>query len=311
MSWYDWFSGGAEEARGASDVAAGGGSCRQGATEPTGSVRRHPSGALTRGDPFVDPCERVLVRVYDLGTTFLLHPHNAISRSYGAFHTGVEVFGREWSFGMAEDWRTGVTWCPPGKNPDHTFRETLAMGFTKCNFAEFTQILNEMKQEWRGSSYSLLTRNCHHFSDALCGRLGVGRLPPWINDLAGVGDATATAFDKVYSSVSISDAFSSVKSGLYLTFTGVPECLSGRRRPELQADGEAQDPDEESDDPDDPRGPACHELRSLPPTRGDLVYPARGEAVLVFHTMGGAGSHAAQRSRDDDLGCVPRRHSQD
>lgn len=229
----------------------------------------------------MEPCERVLVRVYDLGTTILTHPHNALSRSYGAFHTGVEVFGREWSFGMSEDWRTGVTWCPPGKNPDHTFRETLAMGYTKCTFVDFTHILNEMKQEWKGSSYSLLTRNCHHFSDALCLRLGVGSLPPWINDLAGVGDATASAFDKVYSSVSISDAFYTVKSGLYLTIAGVPECLRGRRRPDLQPIA-----DEDSDDPDDPRELHGLALREMPPARGDLVYPAQGEATIVYHTMG-------------------------
>ena len=80
-----------------------------------------------------------------------------MTRSYGAFHSGVQVFwlmrnillfflcwvsrgseeiqvisqvyGREWSFGMTlDDVSTGVTWNPPGKNEDHSFRETISMG---------------------------------------------------------------------------------------------------------------------------------------------------------------------------------------
>ena len=37
--------------------------------------------------------ERVLVRVYDLGQAMLTRVHNQLTKEYGAFHTGVEVYG--------------------------------------------------------------------------------------------------------------------------------------------------------------------------------------------------------------------------
>lgn len=129
--------------------------------------------------------ERVYVRVYDLGQTFVTRWHNSMLKSYGAFHSAVELYGREWSFGMTNnDWSTGVTEHLPGQNADHSFRETLSMGVTRCSEAQVLQIIHEMKREWRGCTYNLFARNCHNFSDAFCQRLGVGRVPPWVNDLA-------------------------------------------------------------------------------------------------------------------------------
>mmetsp|Transcript_47945 Transcript_47945/g.128487 ORF Transcript_47945/g.128487 Transcript_47945/m.128487 type:complete len:368 (+) Transcript_47945:79-1182(+) len=155
-------------------------------------VARLPSWVSTSLQaPTAPTVERVYVRVYDLGTTFLTRLHNSMLKSYGAFHTGVEVYGREWSFGLVcNEWSTGVMSNAPGRNKDHTFRETLIMGFTRCSSAQVVQILNEMKYQWRGCTYDLFSRNCHHFSNALCARLGVGVLPPWVNDLAtSLGDA--------------------------------------------------------------------------------------------------------------------------
>jgi hypothetical protein len=41
---------------------------------------------------------------------------------------------------------------------------------------------------WLGDGYDLLTRNCNHFSAAMCEGLGVGReRPSYTNRLAGFG----------------------------------------------------------------------------------------------------------------------------
>lgn len=137
--------------------------------------------------------ERVFVRVYDLGTTVLTRGVlNYVAQSYGAFHTGVEVYGREWSFGMTlDDKSSGITWNPPAQHADHTFRETLSMGYTSMSPSEVFQLIESMRNEWRGCTYRLLTRNCHHFSDAFCQKLGVSTLPPWVNTLASVGAGVA------------------------------------------------------------------------------------------------------------------------
>jgi len=129
--------------------------------------------------------ERVLVRVYDLGQTFLTRWHNSWAKSYGAFHSAVEVYGHEWSFGMTgNDWSTGVVEHVPGQNMDHTFRETLVVGYTKYSAMQVQQIIAGMKSEWKGCTYNLFSRNCHNFTEEFCSRLGVGPIPSWINDLA-------------------------------------------------------------------------------------------------------------------------------
>mmetsp|Transcript_1054 Transcript_1054/g.3176 ORF Transcript_1054/g.3176 Transcript_1054/m.3176 type:complete len:362 (+) Transcript_1054:172-1257(+) len=127
---------------------------------------------------------RVSLKVYDLGQTVLTRGYNAVNKSYGAFHTGVEVYGREWSFGAAPEGYSGIGENPPGENTMHSFRETLVMGYTKFNPEEIYTIIEEMAEEWHGASYDVFTKNCHNFSQAFCQRLGVPGIPSWVNDLA-------------------------------------------------------------------------------------------------------------------------------
>eukprot|EP00403_Amphidinium_massartii_P030097 CAMPEP_0178397488 /NCGR_PEP_ID=MMETSP0689_2-20121128/14273_1 /TAXON_ID=160604 /ORGANISM="Amphidinium massartii, Strain CS-259" /LENGTH=270 /DNA_ID=CAMNT_0020018201 /DNA_START=145 /DNA_END=954 /DNA_ORIENTATION=+ len=178
--------------------------------------------------------EQVSVRVYDLGKTFMTRGVlNSVAKSYGAFHSGIEVYGREWSFGMTfNEWSTGVTWNPPGLNADHTFRETIAMGFTTYSPEKVWKILEELKKEWLGCTYHILTRNCHHFSDTLLRRLGCKGLPPWLNDLAESGAATVEFLDSADSGYdggeALVDFFDSVKNTVYYAFGGTPDPESMR-----------------------------------------------------------------------------------
>lgn len=128
---------------------------------------------------------RVRLHVYDLGRTPLSRLQNYFNKDYGAFHTGVEIFGHEWSFGRMKGDQTGVLPCVPKEDPGHAYRETIEMGRTNLSAKEFEQLIHRLSREWHGQSYHLLTRNCHHFSDCLLQELGVGRLPQWCNALAG------------------------------------------------------------------------------------------------------------------------------
>lgn len=180
--------------------------------------------------------ERVLVRVYDLGNTFVTRWHNQVTKSYGAFHTGVEVYGREWSFGMTfDDYSSGVTWNAPGQNVDHAFRETLSMGYTSLSPRQVLQILEEMKVEWKGCTYNVLSRNCHSFSDVFCRRLGVAPLPTWVNDLADTGAQTVDFLDSADSGYdgghALVDFLGSLKSRMYTAIVGEPEADSYEQRP--------------------------------------------------------------------------------
>lgn len=107
----------------------------------------------------------------------------------GIFHSAVQVFGdEEWSFGFCEH-GTGVFSCPATKNPMYTYRESIKLGKTSFSIFDVNQILRELSREWPGQSYDLLSKNCNHFCDEFCERLGVPKLPGWVNRFAHAGDA--------------------------------------------------------------------------------------------------------------------------
>lgn len=106
----------------------------------------------------------------------------------GIFHSAIQVFGdEEWSFGYCEE-GSGVFSCPSGKNPMYTYRECVVLGKTNLSISKFNQILRELSREWPGESYDLLSKNCNHFCDELCERVGVPKLPGWVNRFANAGD---------------------------------------------------------------------------------------------------------------------------
>ncbi|KAI3458106.1 hypothetical protein Pfo_014769 [Paulownia fortunei] len=107
----------------------------------------------------------------------------------GIFHSAVQVYGdEEWSFGFCEQ-GTGVFSCPSTKNPMYTYRESIKLGKTSFSIFKVNQILRELSREWPGHSYDLLAKNCNHFCDEFCERLGVSKLPGWVNRFAHAGDA--------------------------------------------------------------------------------------------------------------------------
>ncbi|KAJ9679517.1 hypothetical protein PVL29_021439 [Vitis rotundifolia] len=107
----------------------------------------------------------------------------------GIFHSAVQVYGDdEWSFGFCEQ-GTGVFSCPASKNPMYTYRECIVLGRTNFSIFKVNQILRELSREWPGSSYDLLAKNCNHFCDEFCEKLGVPKLPGWVNRFANAGDA--------------------------------------------------------------------------------------------------------------------------
>ncbi|KAK4745504.1 hypothetical protein SAY87_011816 [Trapa incisa] len=106
----------------------------------------------------------------------------------GIFHSAIQVYGdEEWSFGYCED-GSGVFSCPSRKNPMYTFRESIILGRTNCHIFKVNQIIRELSREWPGHTYDLLSRNCNHFCDELAEKLGLPKIPGWVNRFANAGD---------------------------------------------------------------------------------------------------------------------------
>jgi len=102
---------------------------------------------------------------------------------FGAYHTGVEISGYEYSFS-----NDGIFKCPPRSAPKPAkFKETIVLGLHLGSANDVSRELRELREEFPPGSYDLLSKNCNVFSNALSLRLvGVG-VPTWVNRLASTG----------------------------------------------------------------------------------------------------------------------------
>ncbi|KAE8719722.1 putative receptor-like protein kinase [Hibiscus syriacus] len=78
-----------------------------------------------------------------------------------------------------------MDWIPMYMEKRNGLMASVSMGLG----IQGNQILQELSREWPGSSYDLLSKNCNHFCDEFCERLGVQKLPGWVNRFANAGDA--------------------------------------------------------------------------------------------------------------------------
>jgi len=102
----------------------------------------------------------------------------------GAFHCGVEVYGKEWSFRSGRPAGvSGLFWVAP-RTAGGAYRETIVMGETSMSEKEVERLVQALLGYWPSSGYDLLMRNCCHFSNEFCQRLGVGSIPEWTMTLA-------------------------------------------------------------------------------------------------------------------------------
>jgi len=135
--------------------------------------------------------EPVTLHVYDLGTHQSVQNINKVSFAIGGglYHTAVEIYGKEYSFGYAEA-GSGVFGCLPAQCNLHTYKQAVALGDTLMSKAAVMQLLREMAQDYQAQTYDLLNRNCHTFCQELATRLGVAGLPGFITRFPSIGSTT-------------------------------------------------------------------------------------------------------------------------
>ncbi|EGX53256.1 hypothetical protein AOL_s00006g122 [Orbilia oligospora ATCC 24927] len=136
------------------------------------------------------PSTAVTINVYDLlppGKLSTVFWHLGV----GLLHTGVAIGDREYAFG-GHDRRgvTGVYYLKPKQEPPGaTFRTSIVHGHVSYTPDQIHEILVEVSQEFLGTSYNVLTRNCNHFTSFLCEKLTGKPAPKWINRAASIGVA--------------------------------------------------------------------------------------------------------------------------
>eukprot|EP00930_Biecheleria_cincta_P007936 TRINITY_DN109257_c0_g1_i1.p1 TRINITY_DN109257_c0_g1~~TRINITY_DN109257_c0_g1_i1.p1 ORF type:complete len:326 (+),score=6.92 TRINITY_DN109257_c0_g1_i1:49-978(+) len=135
------------------------------------------------------PQANVTLHVYDLDASSELQFLNGFLRPLGtgAFHTGIEVFDKEWSYRGGNREGTGVFSCVPSCCSGLRPRESVHLGKTSLASGEVHRLIKHLEIEWPSRAYDITRRNCTHFSDELCKYLGVGPIPDWAKSLAGAG----------------------------------------------------------------------------------------------------------------------------
>merc|ERR1740138_898034 len=137
----------------------------------------------------------VWLSVYDLNEDWLQTNKLFVDilRIGGAFHTAVEVYGQEWSYGQ-----DGVSQIQPRSHEVHIFRQSIFMGMTRLSSEEVSKIMEtELASRWCGSDYDLLRKNCCTFANMICRRLVSKPIPAWVNRFPKVASAASRGFGTV------------------------------------------------------------------------------------------------------------------
>lgn len=129
---------------------------------------------------------QVLVNVYEVNGFKHMHKLTAQKEAPigGAMHAGVEVYGREWSYGGGTGSGSGIVCDMPRTNKQHRFRETIVLPQTPLTQPQVVQVIGSLLERWPAEAYHWLHKNCLAFANELCELLKVGHIPAWIDRFA-------------------------------------------------------------------------------------------------------------------------------
>lgn len=108
------------------------------------------------------------------------------------------VHGIEYAFGAHEYPSTGIFEGEPKQCEGFTFRKSILIGKTDLGPLEVRATMEQLAENYKGSSYNLITKNCNHFCDETCIKLTGNPIPSWINRLARIGKLSGNSLESLH-----------------------------------------------------------------------------------------------------------------
>ena len=110
--------------------------------------------------------EPVILNIYDM---FWTNDYTA-TLGVGVYHSGLEVYGREYAYGGHPFPFSGIFDISPREagelGEQFRYKQSLHLGNTDFTQLEVEKIIEQLGKEYRGDRYHLMNRNCNHFTGA-------------------------------------------------------------------------------------------------------------------------------------------------